>query len=205
MSETIKKGTTSNILYLHLRSSIDGSSKTGLVYNSTGAVASYVRAGAARTAITLATQTPSGAYSSGGFVEVDGTNAKGLYRLDVPNAAFVTGVDRVIIHIGFTGVREESLQIQLVDNTAKDIYDTIVWPAGAVATDGGNSATSFKTNLTEAVNDYWKDAFIRFTSGSLVEQVKKISAYNGTTKFVTVLSGFTAIPSASDAFDIINK
>jgi hypothetical protein len=77
--------------------------------------------------------------------------------------------------------------------------------SGAVATDGGNTATTFKTNLTEAVSDFWKDAFIKFTSGSLSEQVKKITAYNGTTKFITVSGGFTGTPSASDTFDIINR
>lgn len=124
--ETMKKGNTSNSIYFHLRDSSDGTSKTGLVYNSAGAVASYVRAGAARTAITLATlASASAAYSSGGFILVDDTNAKGLYRLDIPNAAVVTGVDRVIIHIGFTGIFEESLGIQLVDNTEKDSYDIV--------------------------------------------------------------------------------
>ncbi|MDX1409196.1 MAG: hypothetical protein R3330_13710, partial [Saprospiraceae bacterium] len=113
-------------MYFHLRDSADGTSKTGLLYNSSGAVASYVRNGAARSAITLATlASASAAHADGGFIEVDGTNAKGLYRLDVPDAAFLTGVDSLVVHIGFTGVYEESLYIQLKDNTNKDIYDIV--------------------------------------------------------------------------------
>ena len=75
---------------------------------------------------------------------------------------------------------------------------------GAVVADGANSATTFKTNLTQSINNYWKDCFLKFTSGNLINQVKKITAYNGTTKFVTV-NAFTGIPSASDTFEIINQ
>lgn len=112
----IKKGSTDQTVYFHLRIDSDGKSKTGLVYNSAGAVASYVRTRATRTAITLATlAAANSAHADGGFKEVDGTNAKGLYRLDVPDAAFASGVNEVIIHIGFTDVFEESLAVELVD------------------------------------------------------------------------------------------
>jgi hypothetical protein len=122
----VKKGATNITVYFHLRDSSDGTSKTGLLYNSAGAVASYVRNGAARTAITLATlASASAAHADGGFILVDDTNAKGLYRLDIPDAAFATSVDGVVIHIGFTGVFEESLEIVLVDNIAKDVYDIV--------------------------------------------------------------------------------
>jgi hypothetical protein len=122
----IKKASTDISVYFHLRDSSDGTSKTGLVYNSAGAVASYVRNGAARTAITLATlASASAAHADGGFILVDDTNTPGLYRLDLPDAAVATGVDSVIINIGFTGVFGESLRIDLVDNTAKDVYDIV--------------------------------------------------------------------------------
>lgn len=112
----IKKGTTDVTLYFHLRASADGTSKTSLVHNSAGAIASYVRTRGTRTAISLVTLAAAdSAHSDGGFKEVDGTNAKGLYRFDVPNAAFASGVDEVIIHIGFTDVFEESLAVELVD------------------------------------------------------------------------------------------
>lgn len=75
---------------------------------------------------------------------------------------------------------------------------------GAVVDDAGNSATTFKTDRTEAIDDYWKDAYIRITSGALVGQVKKVTAYNGTTKFVTV-SGFTAEPADAVTFDLVTE
>lgn len=63
-----------------------GNALTGLTYN-TGGIAAYYRKGATGTltAITLATQTVGGAYSSGGFVKIDDTNAPGVYRFDIPD------------------------------------------------------------------------------------------------------------------------
>jgi hypothetical protein len=112
----VTKNSTDITTYFHLRDSTNGTSKTGLAFNSAGAVASYVRDKGARTAITLATLTSSSAvHSDGGFVEVDGTNAKGLYRFDLPDAVISSGVSQSIVHVGFTGVFEESLRIELED------------------------------------------------------------------------------------------
>jgi hypothetical protein len=74
------KGTTSYRAYVFIQDSsvTTGAGLTGLVFNSPGLVASYVRAGAARSAIALITQTVTGAYASGGFVEVDSANIPGL-------------------------------------------------------------------------------------------------------------------------------
>lgn len=76
---------------------------------------------------------------------------------------------------------------------------------GAVATDAGNSATAFKTNLTETTDDHWNDALLVLTSGSLAGQVKKVTAYNGTTKVITVSGGFTGVPADSVTFLLINR
>jgi hypothetical protein len=93
MSEYVYAGLTSQSVDLFIRdsSSTTGQGLTGLAYNSGSLVASY-RKGATgtRTAITLATQTVGGAFSSGGFVEIDATNMPGCYRLDLPNAAVDT-------------------------------------------------------------------------------------------------------------------
>jgi hypothetical protein len=77
-------------------------------------------------------------------------------------------------------------------------------PVGAVVSDAGNSATSFKTDLSEATNDYWKDTLLLFTSGALVGQVRKVSGYNGSTKVITVASAFTSAPAAGDTFLLVD-
>ncbi len=74
---------------------------------------------------------------------------------------------------------------------------------GSVVADGSNTATTFKTDRAEATNDYWKDALLVFLTGSLAGQVKKVSAFNATTDFITTTAAYTAAPSASDRFMLV--
>lgn len=108
------KGVTSVTQYVMLRSSTTGLGITGKIHSDiTG---SYTRNRAARTAITMTTlASASAAWSSGGFVEVDPTNEPGLYRFDVPDAAFASGVDKVIVFVKLTGAIEEGIEFKLVD------------------------------------------------------------------------------------------
>ena len=114
MSEYVYAGMTSQTIDIFLRdsSSTTGQGLSGLVYNSASLVASY-RKGAtgSRTAITLATQTVGGAYSSGGFVEIDATNMKGVYRLDIPNAAVDTEGFVTLYLYGATNLLPTALRI----------------------------------------------------------------------------------------------
>ena len=115
----IKPGTTNVTIYVRLRDSTTGLAKTGLAYNDANATAYYTRPLAAATAITLATQTVTGAHSDGGFVEVDATNAKGLYRLDLPDAvcAVSPAMPYAIVSVEFDATIEESVEIGLGANT----------------------------------------------------------------------------------------
>lgn len=119
----VLKGATSQIGFVFIRdsSSTVGAGLTGLAYNTASLVASYVRPGAARQSITLATQTVTGAYSSGGFVEVDATNMPGLYRLDIPDAAFATGVNSVVVSLkGAASMEPCMLEYQLTSVNLQD-------------------------------------------------------------------------------------
>lgn len=131
----IKKSATSQSLYFEVLDSTSstGGRKIGLVFNTSGLTAYYVRNGAASVAITLATLSlASSAWSSGGFKEVDATNMPGIYRLDVPDAAFATGAESVIVTIkGATGMAQISSEVQLEDNTDLDIFNRLGAPAGA--------------------------------------------------------------------------
>ena len=77
-------------------------------------------------------------------------------------------------------------------------------PSGTVVADGGNTATTFKTDLTEGTTDYWKDVLILFTTGTLLGQVRKVVTYDGTTKFVTLSSALTSTPTAGARFVLVN-
>lgn len=193
----VGEGDTSVTLYVKLRDSSTGFAKTGLAWNSGGAFASYVRPKAAKIDITLATQTVTGAWSSGGFVEVDATAAPGLYRLDPPDGAFAIGVGYSLINIGFTGVLTETVEVIL------DAYPDVV--RGTVQADAGNLATTFKTNLTSAVDNYYKYGWWVFRSGSLSGQIREVTGYVGATKFLVFANGFTAAPNTSDIGLFINR
>jgi predicted Fe-Mo cluster-binding NifX family protein len=181
---SIKKGATTQTVYFDLldTSSTTGGRKTGLTFNSSGIIASYTRNQAAAVQIgstgTLVTQTASGAWVSGGFAEVSSSIAPGLYRLDVPDAAFATGADSVEISMhGVTGMAPQKLEIPLVDNTAADIK--AVLPAalvggrmdssiGAVAA-GAIAAASFAANALDAV---WSTASRLLTAGTNIVLAK---------------------------------
>ena len=148
MKLALAKGTTSYRAYVFIQNSsvTTGAGLTGLVFNSAGLVASYVRPGAARTAITLATQTVTGAYSSGGFVEVDSTNMPGVYRLDVPNAALAAGVDAVVVMLkGATNMAPLLLEVQL---TNVDLNDGV--RGGMTALPNANAGAAFGLPVSNA-------------------------------------------------------
>ena len=104
---TIAPGSTSQSIELYLGA-------TGLTFATSGLAAYYVRNQSAPVAITLVTQTPTGAWTSGGFAEIDSSLVPGVYRLDVPNAAFAAGASDVTIVVrGASGTNGAVLTVTL--------------------------------------------------------------------------------------------
>jgi hypothetical protein len=104
---TIAPASTSQSIELYLGA-------TGLTFATSGLAAYYVRNQSAPVAITLVTQTPTGAWSSGGFAEISSSLVPGVYRLDVPNAAFAAGASDVTIVVrGASGTNGAVLTVTL--------------------------------------------------------------------------------------------
>jgi hypothetical protein len=104
---TIAPASTSQSIELYLGA-------TGLTFSTTGLAAYYVRNQAAPVAITLVTQTATGAWTSGGFAEISSSLVPGVYRLDVPNAAFAAGASDVTIVVrGASGTNGAVLTVTL--------------------------------------------------------------------------------------------
>jgi hypothetical protein len=101
--ESVPIGATNVTVYVQLALT-SGAPATGLVYNSGGLAAYTFRVDAGAQAISLATQTPTGAWATGGFCEVNSSTAPGLYRLDVPNARWATGASQVGLAVTGTGL-----------------------------------------------------------------------------------------------------
>jgi len=97
---SVPKGTTSKIAHIFIESSLlPGTGLTGLVFNTASLTAYYIRPGdSGATAITLVTATI-GTWASGGFREVDSTNAPGLYEVGIPNACLATGANSVTLEL----------------------------------------------------------------------------------------------------------
>lgn len=103
------------------------------------------------------------------------------------------------VYIGSQRIGDEGLAAMLAGGTF-----------GAIVADGSNTTGTFKTDLSESSDDYFKQATITFYSGTNAGQTRQIAAtsgYNGTTKFITLASGqaFDAAFSAGDKFFILGR
>ena len=104
---TIAPGSTSQSIELYLGA-------TGLTFATSGLSAYYVRNRSAPVAITLVTQTATGSWASGGFAEISSSFTPGVYRLDVPDAAFAAGADDVTVVVrGASGTNGAVMTIKL--------------------------------------------------------------------------------------------
>lgn len=130
----------------------DSSSTTGaglgsLVFNSSG-LKCYYRKGATGTvtAITLATQTVGGAWSSGGFVETDGTNMKGMYRFDIPDTVIASAGTAYLYFYGATNLAPTPVQIQI--NAPVNVTNINSVATSSITTVNANIGTTQPVNFT---------------------------------------------------------
>jgi hypothetical protein len=88
-----------------LRDTTTSLGKTGVASGSVTAY--YWRQGGSPVSITVSALTNlTDAHSDGGWKEADGTNLKGIYRFDLPDAAVATGADWVVIAVTTSGAFE---------------------------------------------------------------------------------------------------
>jgi len=133
----LKKGATDVTVYLFIQDSsvTTVAGLTGLTFETASLACYYVRPLGAASAITLTTQTVTGAHSNGGFVEVDATNMPGIYRLDLPDAVCATGADSAVVMLkGSTNLTPVALEIQLTDFDLNSTSNSV----GAVASVTGD-------------------------------------------------------------------
>jgi len=110
----VTKDSTNVSVSLYIADDSDGTPELGVVYNTAGIDLKYRRDGAAETSITEATLASlTTAHSDGGFLEI----GNGWYRFDVPDAAFATGVDKVLIYGTVTGMVVYGVRVDLDDAT----------------------------------------------------------------------------------------
>jgi hypothetical protein len=110
----VKKGSTDVTTYFALRLAATGVEATGLTI--TNFDLQYVRTRVAPSAKVDATAlgATDSAHGDNQAIEIDPTDAPGLYRVDWPDAAFATGVAEVILTVKCATVFTEHLRVELV-------------------------------------------------------------------------------------------
>lgn len=201
MKQEVAIGQQDYTVLILVRDSTTGAPKTALTFESAGIDVCYTRVETDNDVVLTdgapVTTTLTGAHVDWGFVKVDDTKAPGLYKLDIADGVFATGAWSAVVSFICTGCDPVHIEFVLLPQPP--------YATGTVVTDGGNSASSFKTSRTEATNDYWMDALLLITSGALVGQIKKVTAYDGTTKVITVDTGFTGTPADDVTFLLVNR
>lgn len=89
-----------------------GNPLTGLAFN-TASLTCFQRNGptSASVAIALVTQTPTGAWTAGGFCAADATNMPGSYRFDLPNNFVPASGEMNIVFNGAAGLATHTLKV----------------------------------------------------------------------------------------------
>lgn len=136
LQDIVLKGSTDRSVTLRCLDSTTGAPKTDVVFNTAGINLWYRREGAALTSITEATLAAlTTAHADGGFLHV----SDGVYRLDLPDAAFASGANYVDFGGAVTGGVFIGGRVRLVD---VNIEDTVragltALPNAAAAATGG--------------------------------------------------------------------
>lgn len=127
------------------------------------------------------------AHVSGGWFQVSSANMPGLYRFDVPNAAFASGADWVVVSVKTTNSYVYATKIDLQTNAFLDYGLDHLVSAAVTGTDVANSSIMASLVSQSATPD-WDD--FDNTQGSLQ------ALYNGAVQAVIDHEAF--IPSAID-------
>ena len=187
MGRQIKKGSTDQSIDIFIGDTSTGAGKTGLVYNTSGLSMWYHRTGAAKTSITLATLSAlTDAHSDGGFKEI----GDGHYRLDVPDAAFATGVNEVRFGGAATGGVVIPTSNHLVDYDPQD------------ATALGVSRIDASISSRSSLDAGGVRTAVGLTAANLDSQLSAIAGYIDT-EIAAIKSKTDNLPSdPADASDI---
>lgn len=179
-------GSTSYTTYLVLLSTVDGSGVTGKIFSDV--TGSYVRQGAARAAITMATlASASTAWATGGFIEVDATNCPGLYRFDLPDAVITTGVDQVIVTTKVTGAYGVNLALTVTNEPG--LIRRFTASAGA--------ATTMTIPSYAVTTDQLKGYVLYIESGTGAGQTRQITANTNAASPVCTVGAWFTNPDAT--------
>lgn len=139
-------------------------------------------------------------------VKISKDGATPASATNAPTEIGTTGRYSLVLTAAETNCAYLHLWIEKTGMRPYDLYGAMESAGTAsVVADGSNTASAFVTNLTSAITDAHKNKLIRFQTGTLVGQVRKVAGYNGTTKALSFATAFSAAPAASDVFTLIDS
>lgn len=162
-----------------------GNPITGKAYNTSSLTAYYrIPNAGTLTAITLATQTVGGAWSSGGFVEVSSTNDPGGYRFDVPNAVLATACVSKVVFNGSTDMATHTIYYVCM---AVDFFTNTYLPTEVTRWNG--VALTGKTGTLAGLAIFDSGTAQGGTSGSITLRAALSSADNVPNLIIGIIGG----------------
>jgi hypothetical protein len=180
----IKKNSTDVARYMMLVDPSTGVPETGLTI--TALTMQYTRNLTAAASSETAAAGSTTAHSDNTIVEIDGTDSPGLYKVDWPDAAFATGVDKVVLVVSGAAIAPAVEEIQLV---AFDPEDAVRLGLTALP----NAAADANNGLVTG------DGSVTFTAGAGNRPAVDVEAISGSTTEADNLEA--ALPTA-DGIDI---
>jgi hypothetical protein len=168
---TVTHGATDQSVELLIIDETTGVPETGVLFNTAGIDLWYRRPGAVKTSITEATLAAlTTAHTDGGFLEI----GNGVYRLDLPDAAFASGVSHVTIGGTVTGMIVRPVTVQLAAfDLQTPLQSRILYvqaDTGSDSNDGKSWATA-KLTIAAAISAASAGDTIMVGLGTYVENV----------------------------------
>lgn len=136
---------------------------------------------------------------------LSGFTAGNIYIAHVTNTGAAPAVQAREFQFG-SGVLADA--VLLNGNATAAAAAATFWATGVTTgavNDASATTTSFVSNLSSSVTDNFALNAIVFTSGALTGLVRKISAYNGTTKAITLSAALPSAPANGVTFMILGR
>lgn len=185
------KGATDQTFYFKLVDSAAGTPETGLTIANIDATYTRNRAAAVKNDLTALAAADS-AHADNKGIEVDGTNAPGLYRVDFPDAAFASGADKVILTVTCSGCDPAYLHINLVN-----VNNQVAYVPNAAAEAAGGLPTLSAAQASDGTINVNVHRWLTATPNAL--QSGRVDSYLG-----AVANGVIAAASfAANALDAV--
>ena len=224
----VVKGSTDVSVIIRFIDSTAGTPEEGVEHTTTGLALWYRRDGAAKTTITAAALASlTTAHTDGGIEHID----DGYYRLDVADAAFATGVDKVMIGGTADGMIVIGTEIPLIDehrsanveqwngtdvaspNNAGyplvDISDNALDDVQDLgAADSGTAQAIAIGSITlrsgaSSTDEFYRGMFVKINTATTgAGQGARIRTYDGTTKVATFTKDLELLPTGTITYTV---